>query len=105
MVPHILKRDSSVKTTWCQSACQVLCSRAHSRRSRRWFAMRGILYKGTLARNPRCNRRQRIDEADVSIPVAVDQRAVNCLRKLYGHFPSCGTGVDRHVLTSPSIVH
>ncbi|GFV55302.1 uncharacterized protein TNCV_5010491 [Trichonephila clavipes] len=41
----------------------------------------GILYKGTLARNPRCSRRRRIDEAHISIPVAVDQRAANCLEE------------------------
>ncbi|GFY19722.1 hypothetical protein TNCV_4648941 [Trichonephila clavipes] len=40
--------------------------------------MRGILYKGTLPRNPRCNRRLRIDEADISTPEAVDQRVTNC---------------------------
>ncbi|GFX03789.1 uncharacterized protein TNCV_2113611 [Trichonephila clavipes] len=39
------------------------------------------MYKGTLALNPRYNRRRRIDEADVSTPVAVDQRAVNCLEE------------------------
>ncbi|GFV03278.1 hypothetical protein TNCV_4018751 [Trichonephila clavipes] len=35
---HKLKRDSSEKTTWCQSACQALCSCAHCRRCRHWFA-------------------------------------------------------------------
>ncbi|GFT28694.1 dynein heavy chain 2, axonemal [Trichonephila clavipes] len=38
----------------------------------------GILYKGTLARNLLCSRRRRIDEADISTLVAVDQRAANC---------------------------
>ncbi|GFV14291.1 uncharacterized protein TNCV_807231 [Trichonephila clavipes] len=47
----------------------------------RWFIVRGILYKGTLARNPRCSRHRRIDEADISTPVAVDQRAANYLEK------------------------
>ncbi|GFV65253.1 uncharacterized protein TNCV_4572531 [Trichonephila clavipes] len=41
--------------------------------------MKVTLYKGILARNPRCIRRRRIDEADISTPVAVDQRAANCL--------------------------
>ncbi|GFV13079.1 uncharacterized protein TNCV_4714041 [Trichonephila clavipes] len=81
-----LKRDSSEKTIWCQSACQALCSGAHCRRSRRWFAVRGILYKGTLARNPRCVRRRRIDEANISTPVAVDQRAANCLEEAVRSF-------------------
>ncbi|GFU04809.1 uncharacterized protein TNCV_2275181 [Trichonephila clavipes] len=48
-------------------------------RRRRWFVVRGILYKGTIVRNPRCSRRRRIDEADISAPVAVHQRAANCL--------------------------
>ncbi|GFT70432.1 hypothetical protein TNCV_2658631 [Trichonephila clavipes] len=26
-------------------------------------------------------------------------------RKLYGHSPPCGAGVDRHALTSPSVVY
>ncbi|PRD22396.1 UNVERIFIED_CONTAM: hypothetical protein NCL1_49189 [Trichonephila clavipes] len=26
-------------------------------------------------------------------------------RKLYGHSPTCGAGVDRRTLTSPSVVH
>ncbi|GFX46096.1 uncharacterized protein TNCV_2094141 [Trichonephila clavipes] len=39
----------------------------------------GILYKGTLACNPRCLRHRRIDEANISTPIAVDQRAANCL--------------------------
>ncbi|GFV31645.1 uncharacterized protein TNCV_692191 [Trichonephila clavipes] len=41
----------------------------------------GIVYKGTLACNPRCSRRRRIDEADISTPVVVDQRAANCLKE------------------------
>ncbi|GFX43354.1 uncharacterized protein TNCV_4873741 [Trichonephila clavipes] len=75
------------------------------RHSRQWFAVRGILYKGSLARNPRCSRRRRIDEADISVPVAVDQRAANCLGKVYGHSPPYGAGINRHALTSPSVVH
>ncbi|GFU59732.1 uncharacterized protein TNCV_3186881 [Trichonephila clavipes] len=39
----------------------------------------GILHKGTFARNPRCSRHQRIDEADISTLVALDQRDANCL--------------------------
>ncbi|GFU50852.1 uncharacterized protein TNCV_1696211 [Trichonephila clavipes] len=80
-----LKLDSSEKTTWCQSACQALCSRAHCRHSRRWFTVRGILCKDTLARNPRCSRRRRIDEADISKLVAVDQRASNRLEEAVHH--------------------
>ncbi|GFX49484.1 uncharacterized protein TNCV_4901261 [Trichonephila clavipes] len=41
--------------------------------------MKGILYKGPLTRNLRCRRRRRIDKADVSAPLAVDQRADNYL--------------------------
>ncbi|GFX51831.1 uncharacterized protein TNCV_5015331 [Trichonephila clavipes] len=42
------------------------------------ICLREILYKSTLACNPRCSRSRRIDEAHISTPVAVDQRAVNC---------------------------
>ncbi|GFX72027.1 hypothetical protein TNCV_1892341, partial [Trichonephila clavipes] len=48
--------------------------------------MRGILYKDTIARNPRCSSRQRIDEVDISTPVAVDQRAANCLEEAVRSF-------------------
>ncbi|GFV41954.1 uncharacterized protein TNCV_3229061 [Trichonephila clavipes] len=75
---HKLKRDSSEKTTWCQSACQALCSSAIFRCSHRLSAMRGILYKGILTHNPWCSRHRRINEAGISASVAVDQRAVNC---------------------------
>ncbi|GFW43268.1 hypothetical protein TNCV_1350311 [Trichonephila clavipes] len=50
-------------------------------RSRRWFAVRRILYEGILARNPRCSRRLRIDKIDIVIPVTVDERAANCLEE------------------------
>ncbi|GFV88178.1 hypothetical protein TNCV_3243271 [Trichonephila clavipes] len=40
-----------------------------------------MLCNGTIAHNPRCRRLRRIDEADISTPVAVDQRAANCLEK------------------------
>ncbi|PRD35157.1 UNVERIFIED_CONTAM: hypothetical protein NCL1_12440 [Trichonephila clavipes] len=40
-----------------------------------------ILYKGTLARNPRCSKRRKIDEAYISTPEAIDQRAANCLEE------------------------
>ena len=59
-------------TTLCQSACQALCSWAYCRCSHRWFAMRGIQYKGILARSPQCIRHRRIDKADISTPVAVE---------------------------------
>ncbi|PRD31560.1 UNVERIFIED_CONTAM: hypothetical protein NCL1_23207 [Trichonephila clavipes] len=48
--------------------------------------MRGIQYKSTLARNPWFFRRRRIDEADISTPVAVDQRAANCLEEAVRSF-------------------
>ncbi|GFU53669.1 uncharacterized protein TNCV_1470731 [Trichonephila clavipes] len=57
-----------------------------SRRSGRWFVVRGILYKFTLTRNPRCSTRRRIDEADISTPVALDQSAFNCLEETVGEF-------------------
>ncbi|GFV46555.1 hypothetical protein TNCV_3161121 [Trichonephila clavipes] len=49
--------------------------------------MRGILHKGTLARNPRYSRRRRIKETDISTPVAVDQRAANSLGEVVRSFP------------------
>ncbi|GFU73641.1 uncharacterized protein TNCV_3969561 [Trichonephila clavipes] len=54
--------------------------------ARRWFAVKGVLYKGPLARNPWYSRRRRIDEADISTPVAVDQRATNHLEKAVRSF-------------------
>ena len=36
-------------------------------------------HKDTLAPNPLCSRRRRINEADFSTPVAVDQRDSSCL--------------------------
>ncbi|GFX43614.1 uncharacterized protein TNCV_510631 [Trichonephila clavipes] len=47
----------------------------------------GILYKGILARNPRYSRRRRIDEANISTPVAVDRRGANCLEEALRLFP------------------
>ncbi|GFX72967.1 hypothetical protein TNCV_2814071 [Trichonephila clavipes] len=58
-------------------------------RSHRWFVGRSILYKGTLARNPRCSRRRRIDEANTSTPVAVDQCAANSLDEAVRPFIEC----------------
>ncbi|GFV42431.1 uncharacterized protein TNCV_3646671 [Trichonephila clavipes] len=55
-------------------------------RSRRWFAVRGILYKGTLARNSLSRRHQRIEEADISTPVAVDQHGDNYLEEAVRSF-------------------
>ncbi|PRD21946.1 UNVERIFIED_CONTAM: hypothetical protein NCL1_50422 [Trichonephila clavipes] len=43
------------------------------------------LYKSTIAFNPRCSRRRQIDEDDINIPVAVNQRAANCLEKAVIH--------------------
>ncbi|GFW22248.1 uncharacterized protein TNCV_1430021 [Trichonephila clavipes] len=54
----------------------------------RWFAVRGILYKGTLARNPRGSRRRRNDEAEISTPVEVDQRGANYLDQAVRSFIS-----------------
>ncbi|GFY06090.1 uncharacterized protein TNCV_3107691 [Trichonephila clavipes] len=44
------------------------------------------MYKGSLARDARCSRRQRIDEADITTRVAVDQRAANCLEEAVRSF-------------------
>ncbi|GFY19488.1 uncharacterized protein TNCV_4646621 [Trichonephila clavipes] len=43
--------------------------------------MRRILYNSILLHNPRCSRLRRIDEADNSTPVEVDQRTSNCLEE------------------------
>ena len=67
------------------------------------FAMRGILYKVTLARGQRCSRLRPIDEAEISTPVVVNQLAASARRKLYGHSPPAG--VDRRALTSTSVVN
>ncbi|GFX04187.1 hypothetical protein TNCV_3973361 [Trichonephila clavipes] len=76
---HKLKLDSSEETTCCQSERQLLCTLAQCSRRRRWFCVRGILYKGILARSPRCSRRLRIDEAHNETRVAVDNCAASCL--------------------------
>ncbi|GFU65763.1 uncharacterized protein TNCV_5058971 [Trichonephila clavipes] len=73
-------------------------------RSRRWFAVRGILYKGTLARNSRCSRCRRTDEVDISPPVAEDHGAANCLDEAIRSF-TAEQVVDRRALTPPSVVH
>ncbi|GFY14141.1 uncharacterized protein TNCV_3613301 [Trichonephila clavipes] len=44
------------------------------------------MYKGILACNTWCSRRQRIDDADISAPVALDQRAANCLEEAVRSF-------------------
>ncbi|GFU04640.1 uncharacterized protein TNCV_4377191 [Trichonephila clavipes] len=44
------------------------------------------MYKSTLTRNPRCSRRRRIHEADISTPVAVEQRAANYLEEAVRSF-------------------
>ncbi|GFY13249.1 hypothetical protein TNCV_2335131 [Trichonephila clavipes] len=64
-----------------------------------------IQYKGTLASNPRCCRRQQINEADICTPVAVDQRAANCLEEAIRSSPPCKLGVDHLTLASPSVDH
>ncbi|GFW83188.1 hypothetical protein TNCV_3237351 [Trichonephila clavipes] len=66
---------------------------------RRWFVVRRILYKGTLAPNPRCRRRRRIDEADISTHVAIDQCTVNYLEEVIRSFTAMRSSVDRRVLT------
>ncbi|GFV01581.1 hypothetical protein TNCV_2961741 [Trichonephila clavipes] len=60
----------------------------------------GILFKGTLARNPRCNKCRRIDDTVIITPAAVDQRAANCLEEADGHSPPCEARVDRHLPSS-----
>ncbi|GFU46918.1 hypothetical protein TNCV_3790031 [Trichonephila clavipes] len=60
------------------------------------------MYKGTLASNPRCSRHRRIDEADISTPVAVDHSAANCLEEAVRSTmrsrcrSSRVAGIDRH---------
>ncbi|GFY30856.1 uncharacterized protein TNCV_3120161 [Trichonephila clavipes] len=48
--------------------------------------MRGILCKNTLVRNPWCSRHRRIDEADISTPIEVDQRAAFSLQEAVRSF-------------------
>ncbi|GFX25343.1 uncharacterized protein TNCV_1275031 [Trichonephila clavipes] len=63
----------------------------------------GILYKGTLARNPRGSRCRRIDEDEISTPVAVNQRAANCLGEAVRSFTAAGA--NQCILASPSTIH
>ncbi|GFV80878.1 uncharacterized protein TNCV_3517451 [Trichonephila clavipes] len=46
----------------------------------------GVLYKATFARNRQCSRRRRIDEVEISTPVAVDQWAAGCLEEAVRSF-------------------
>ncbi|GFV43459.1 uncharacterized protein TNCV_4591831 [Trichonephila clavipes] len=48
--------------------------------------MREFLYKCTLVLNPRCSRRERIDEADISTTVEVEQLAANFLEETVRSF-------------------
>ncbi|GFV59372.1 hypothetical protein TNCV_4633481 [Trichonephila clavipes] len=63
----------------------------------RWFVVRGSFIEAPLHAIDGVGD---VDEADISTPLAVVQRAANCLKKLYGHSPPC----EDHTLTSPSIV-
>ncbi|GFY21732.1 DDE_3 domain-containing protein [Trichonephila clavipes] len=81
-----IKRDSSEKITCLQSARQAVFSGAYCRCYRRWFAVKGIRYKGILARSPRCSRRRRIDEADNNTPAAVDLHAAKYLEEAVRSF-------------------
>ncbi|GFT26986.1 hypothetical protein TNCV_4675231 [Trichonephila clavipes] len=71
-----------------------------SRRSHRWFAVRGILYKGAIAHNPWCSRCQRIEEADISTPVAVNQRAAICPEETVRSFTAMGLSEGRFDLST-----
>ncbi|GFU43631.1 hypothetical protein TNCV_4483111 [Trichonephila clavipes] len=93
------------KTTCCQSARQLLCLLAQCSRRRRWFCVRGILYKGILACSPRCSRRLRIDEAHNETRVDVDHCAASCLEKLCGPSEPFAPGVCLRELTSHFGVH
>ena len=66
---HKLKSDSSEKTTWCQSGCQVQCSWVHGRRSCQWFAERGTGIKALLH----------------AVHCAADPRAANSCRIIHHH--------------------
>ncbi|GFT56022.1 hypothetical protein TNCV_3117081 [Trichonephila clavipes] len=46
-----------------------------------------------------------MDEANISTPVAVDQRAANCLEEVVRHSPPCGASVGRPTLTLSSVVN
>ncbi|GFT14207.1 hypothetical protein TNCV_4590971 [Trichonephila clavipes] len=81
---HKLKSDSSEKTAWCQSACKDLKSPLQTQTP--MVCLEGDSVKRDLARNPRSMRRRRIVEADISTPVAVDQRATNCLEEAVQSF-------------------
>ncbi|GFW38390.1 uncharacterized protein TNCV_1332431 [Trichonephila clavipes] len=88
-------KHSTTKDPMCRAAI----------RSRRWFAVRRILYKGILEHNPRCNRLRQIDETEISTPVVEDQCDDNCLEEAVWSFTPSRAGVDRHALTSPSVIH
>ena len=61
--------------------------------------------KVTLALSPWCSRSRRIDEADISTPVAVANVLLSTWRKLSDNPLPYVEGIDRRALMSPSIVH
>ncbi|GFY11089.1 uncharacterized protein TNCV_4470751 [Trichonephila clavipes] len=65
----------------------------------------GILYKDTLALNPRCSRLRRIDEVDISTPVEVDQRAAYCLEEAVRLFTAMRSRCQSSRADVTSIVH
>ena len=103
---HKLKRNSSKKITWRQSVCQALCSWAHFRRTRWWFAVRG----GSFIKAPLHSVYGAADVNELTkVTLARLQQYINVLatawRKLYSHSPPCGACKGSRALTSPSVVH
>ena len=83
MVPEIEAWFIRKDWNWCKSACQALCSWAHCKHSRRWFAVRGgSCIKTSLCHSPWCSRCLWICEAEFITLVAVYQPAAKLLGEI-----------------------
>ncbi|GFW21090.1 hypothetical protein TNCV_2703301 [Trichonephila clavipes] len=65
------------------------------------------IYKETdqYVRNIYKTRRRRIDEADISTPVVIDQRAANYLEEAVRSFTTMRSRSRSSTLTSSSVIH
>ncbi|GFV46361.1 hypothetical protein TNCV_3232501 [Trichonephila clavipes] len=90
----------------CRPTKSLTCSigDTSSERSRRWFAVRGSCIKASLHANYGAAA---VDELTKPTLVHMQQQ-MNVLsitwRKLYGHPPPCGAGIDRRALTLPFVI-
>ena len=90
-------------TNWCQSASQVLCFWAQSRRSRPWSAVKRSCIKTPL-HTVHGQQASTKDKDNISTPLAIDQRAVICLEEAVKLFIATRNKC-RSSWGDPSVVH